>query len=210
MNRRSAFTLVETLVAIVLATCLIILVMQLSGIVRTNVTRGGADLKNLQTARAAVNCLRRDFLTAIPMYVPADGLDTREQIRGNPIETANQTVTQQSQPIIVSEHAILFFSNALNEAGNKTVKKITWAFDPENKALVRNAGDRITRFPGIEKASFARYYHPLNQRVPMIWVNFSVKSIENGESKELALATTIASAIISQDINNPFWNWTGQ
>ncbi len=211
MKKRHAFTLVETLVALVLATSLIILVMQLSSTVRTSVARGGVDVKNLQTARAAINSLKRDFLTAVPMYIPADGLDTREQIRGNPIETASQTTAQQqSQPIIVSDEALLFYRNGLDEAGSKTVERITWVFSAADKALLRTAGDKTTRFSGIEKACFSRYYHPLNQKVPLIWVKMSVKSVENGESKELELATTVASAIISQDVNNPYWNWTGQ
>lgn len=211
IHNNSAFTLVETIVGFALAAALIIFVMQFARMARSSVAKGDVDLQNLQESRAAINSLRRDLLVATPVYIPADGLDAREEIRRNPILVTDQFSKQQkSRPVIVSEHEIHFCRYSLDENGKKTTENISYIFDGNEKSLVRIslAGKKV--FTGIENVRFSVYFHSINSGIPLLWVVLTVENNEGGESKKLELATTIASSIISQDLNNFHWNWTSQ
>ncbi|MBU1106045.1 MAG: type II secretion system GspH family protein [Candidatus Riflebacteria bacterium] len=210
-HNNRAFTLVETLVGFALATALIILVMQLGRITRASVAKGDVDLQNLQEARSAINSLRRDFLVATPLYNTSDGLDIREEIRNNPVLTSDRFSKQQkSRPVIVSDQEIHFCRYTLDQNGNKTIEEISYVFDKTDKSLIRTTLSGKKVFTGIENARFSVYSHSLDPRVPLLWVALTVENKESGESKKLELATTIASSIISQDLNNSHWNWTSQ
>ncbi len=210
-DTNAAFTLVETLVAFFLATALIVLLMQLSGGVRTGVVRGDVDLQNLMEARAAINSIRRDFLVATPRFEARDGIDMREQIRHNPVVPQDKLKTIfLSSPVTVAEHALFFCRQVVDEAGNQTSEEVSYTFDESEKTLVRTSPTGVKKFAGIENSRFSIYFHPLKPEIPMVWVSITVKNIEGGESRQLEIATTIASSIISQDLNNLHWNWNPQ
>ena len=79
------FTLVESIIAIGMASALIILVMKLTSAIRGDVVKGTVDLQNLQDARLVINSLRRDFTCAMPYYDPSDKQEDIDSVRNNPV-----------------------------------------------------------------------------------------------------------------------------
>jgi len=207
-SRIQGFTLVEILVAFSLAVAVITISLKLSSYVRTNFVAGTVDIDNLQQARAAINSIRRDFLVAHPSIEPSEGTDIREKIRNNPmILTSHFSARQKSRPVIISDKEIHLFKSRLDENGRKQIEEISYVFDAAEKSLVRVSGDVRKQYTGIENVKFVLYPHQLNKKISMVWISILASHQESGESRQLEIATTIASSIIGSDLNRQYWNW---
>ena len=203
------FTLVESIIAIGMASALIILVMKLSSAIRGDVAKGTVDLQNLQDARLVINSLRRDFTCAMPYYDPDDKQEDIDSVRNNPVlftETYNDT-SKKSRPIIIHKYHLNFVKPVYDSAGNLTMEDILYAFDGANRTLIRHSsisGDK--NFKGMDNIEFGLYYHPLETDTPMLLVSMIIRTTEGGETKSLPLTTTICSSIVNKDIVNLDWN----
>ena len=214
-KRKKGFTLVETFIAIGMATGLIILVLKMFTLLRGNVAKGTVDLQNLQDARAVINSLRRDYSCAIPSY----GNDTRDNIamvKADPIwsnsdwNSANHpSGTTVARPVIFSDSDIEFCKKVINPDGSVGVERIQYAFDSVSKTLNRissPSGKRQT-FKGIESIKFDLYYHPSNEIIPMLLVTMNIQTTESNQTRVLPLTTTLSSNIIPSELENLDWNW---
>ena len=203
------FTLVESIIAIGMASALIILVMKLSSAIRGDVAKGTVDLQNLQDARLVINSLRRDFTCAMPYYDPSDKQEDIDSVRNNPVlfaETYSDSA-KKSKPIIIHNHHLNFVKPAYDSSGNLTFEEITYVFDGMNRTLIRHSsisGDK--HFKGMDNIEFGLYYHPLQTDTPMLLVSMIIRTSEGGESKTLPLTTTMCSSIVNKDIVNLDWN----
>ena len=79
--RKTGFTLVETVIAVGMATAIIILVLKLTSVIRGDVAKGTVDLQNLQDARLIINLLRRDFSSATPLYDTDENIDINKYLK---------------------------------------------------------------------------------------------------------------------------------
>ncbi len=203
------FTLVESIIAIGMASALIILVMKLSSAIRGDVVKGTVDLQNLQDARLVINSLRRDFTCAMPYYDSSDKQEDIDSVRNNPILYA-ETYTdnsKKSKPIIIHKHHLNFIKPAHDSSGNLRMEEIYYVFDGINKILIRHSnisGEK--RFKGMDNIEFGLYYHPLETDTPMLLVSMIIRTTEGGETKTLPLTTTMCSSIVNKDIVNLDWN----
>ena len=203
------FTLVESIIAIGMASALIILVMKLSSAIRGDVVKGTVDLQNLQDARLVINSLRRDFTCAMPYYDPSDKQEDIDSVRNNPVWYA-ETYTdssKKSKPIIIYKYHLNFVKPVYDSSGNLNMEEITYVFDGMNKTLIRHSsisGDK--HFKGMDNIEFGLYYHPLETDIPMLLVSMTIRTTEAGETKTLPLTTTMCSNIVNKDIVNLDWN----
>ena len=203
------FTLVESIIAIGMASALIILVMKLSSAIRGDVVKGTVDLQNLQDARLVINSLRRDFTCAMPYYDPSDKQEDIDSVRNNPVWYA-ETYTdssKKSKPIIIYKYHLNFVKPVYDSSGNLNMEEITYVFDGMNKTLIRHSsisGDK--HFKGMDNIEFGLYYHPVETDIPMLLVSMTIRTTEAGETKTLPLTTTMCSNIVNKDIVNLDWN----
>ncbi len=208
-KRIKGFTLVESIIAIAMASALIILVMKLSSVIRGDVVKGTVDLQNLQDARLVINSLRRDFTCAMPYYDPSDKQEDIDLVRNNPIlytETYNDS-SKKSKPIIVHKYHLNFVKPVYNSSGDLTLEEIYYVFDAASKTLIRHSslnGDKS--FKGMDLIEFGLYYHPLETDTPMLLVSMIIRTTEAGETKTLPLTTSMCSSIVNKDIVNLDWN----
>ncbi len=209
-RKNKGFTIVESVIAIGMAAGLILLVMKLSGFIRTDVAKGTVDLQNLQDARLVINSLRRDFTCAMPYYSSDDPTDVIDKIRANPI-VFSQTYNSpdKSKPIIIYKYHLNFCKPTYDSTGNLVMDEIYYVFDPVSKTLNRHSsiyGE--TKFKGMESIEFGLYYHPLEENVPLLLVSMIIQTTESHETKMLPLTTTICSSIVNKDLVNLDWNST--
>lgn len=209
-RRKKGFTLVETMVAVGLASAIIFLVIRLSSVIRGDVAKGTVDLQNLQDARVVINYLRRDFSSATPLYDTNEKKEIRDEVRTDPVLYASSYSKHSSRPIVLNSHDIIFCKTTADSAGNRTREEIQYSFDPASKVLNRHSASGNRTFKGMEDIKFDLYYHPMNDEVPMILVTMKIKTEEAHETKELDLTTTICSAIVNHDVTNLEWNWSGE
>lgn len=207
---KKGFTLVETVIAVGMATALIILVVNLSSVIRGDVAKGTVDLQNLQDARIIINSLRRDFSSATPLYDTGEDIEIRDKVRNDPVRYITKYNAHKSRPIILNEHDIVFCKTTVDSSGNRTREEIHYSFDAVSKVLNRHSSSGNKVFKGLEDIKFDLYFHQLNEDVPMILVTMLIKTKEGNETKELELTTTICSSIINNDIANLDWNWSGE
>ena len=207
--RKTGFTLVETVIAVGMATAIIILVLKLTSVIRGDVAKGTVDLQNLQDARLIINLLRRDFSSATPLYDTDENIDIRDEVRNDPVRYTLMYNAHQSRPIILNEHDIVFCKTTVDKEGNKKREEIQYSFDKVNKVLNRYSSSGVRSLKGLENIKFDLYFHQLNGDVPMILVNMLIRTKSGNETKDLEL-TTITSSIISNDMANLDWNWSGE
>lgn len=214
-KNKKGFTLIEIVIAIGLATALIALVMQMFSLLRGDVARGTVDLQNLQDARLVINSLRRDFSCSIPIY-GTDSIDKKDEIRADPIWNISEwnppsAGVDASKPVLYSGTDIQFCKKDIEADGSVKIETIQYSFDPTSKTLNRissPSGERRT-FKGIASIKFDLYYHPLKEDIPMLLVSMNIQTTESNQTKVLPLTTTISSNIITTDVENLDWNWSG-
>ncbi|PKL45068.1 MAG: hypothetical protein CVV41_02975 [Candidatus Riflebacteria bacterium HGW-Riflebacteria-1] len=202
----SGFTFVEALVALLIVSALLILVGRIVSSVRSSVSKGVANLQNLQQARSLLNSIRRDFIVSSPVYDRNDDYSSRAKVRMEPVVT-QKTSGKFPQPLFVSDDTVLLYKRL----ADSSIESVSYHFDARAGRITRTSDKNPERvFDGIKKASFKVYslHENLSPHVPLLWVSVTVEHTEAGEKQVFDLATTIGSSIICKDINNQYWNGT--
>lgn len=209
--RPAGTTVVELLMAMTLFLFIMGVVMHMMSSVHRLAGRGTINLQNLQEARLAISSLRRDFLTACPVFSVNDPGLAREKIRQNPLRLeSGSPVADQSIPILVSERELIFQHFILDSAPGQillSVEPVRYAFDQVSGHLTRTTPRMTTTFQGIRSAAFRVYVQQSNPAVPLLWVSLEIQQSAPGiaSGPALALSTTIYSTMAADLKNHPEW-----
>ncbi len=223
-NNRKAITFVELMVCIIVASLVFKVVFDFMSNTRHNYMYGVVNLQNLQDARFAINCLRRDFASSCPMFkviVPDDKEKSpdyenvpafRRELFATP---GAQGIPNSENLIQVSEdkHDLVFYKFVyISEDEYPRVEKVMYQYDGSDKLVRTSETKGQTVFKGFKDVEFALYTHQINPAVPLLWVKLKVHESSNmyGSEKigeELELTTTISSDFINSSINNKYWRF---
>lgn len=208
---RVGTTLVELLMAITLFLIVLGAVLHVTSMIRSMTSRGTISLQNLQEARLAISALRRDFLTACPVFSEKDTPRARELLRRDPVRPgATAPVTGQSIPILVSDRELAFHRFVFDPsagAGPPAIEPVRYTYEPVAERMIRITPRLTTVFRGIRAVSFLVYAQQANPEVPLLWVNLEVRQELAGVATgpTLALSTTVHSAMTADLKNHPEW-----
>ncbi|HNW36146.1 MAG TPA: hypothetical protein PKM25_14505 [Candidatus Ozemobacteraceae bacterium] len=210
-SRPVGMTLVEILMAMTLFLFIMGMVMHMMTMVQGLTGRGTINLQNLQEARLAMSSLRRDFLTACPVFSANDTDLVREKLRQSPIRLETGVpIADQSIPILVSERELIFQRFIPESAPGQIplpVEPVHYAFDQATGRLTRTTPRMTTVFQGIRAAAFKVYVQQANPKIPLLWVQLEVRQTTPGVASgpTLALSTTIYSMMAADLMNHPEW-----
>ncbi len=226
-RKSSAFTLIEVLVGLAIATLVLFTIYKFLSSTRHHYMYGTVNLQNLQEARLAINSIRRDFSCACPkINYPPTGVDLSgtadvmqtayeklQKLRKQMFMTPSYSYNERGELMQIQSSDLCFHKFEYGVNGEKpVVQQVRYNFDYSAKTLTRLGEDgSIRRFTGFESVLFELYLHDLSPEVPVLWVRFKIHEGDKYGDEEignaLELTTSIASPHISSSLKNKFWRY---